>query len=350
MLLESENNPLEIDRLPGKGRCFIATTDILLGETVFVATPFAAIVDQESKKKVCSHCVKEPSSSDLMTIACVRGCGKLYCSQKCMQSSWEEYHHLECSFTINPSLQNYSKDYTELLIRVLIKMHKNKEHKDIQTIEGMWFDLDQQTNSQLIEYNLASIELDKFVTEKLHDFTFPKVDALFASKLEKKVKTSFTPQRAYLYSLISKEECNSFGLYTFLYKGSKEYRQGFGLALYPSPLFFNHACDPNIGKIYTADGKMQFFAISPIKKGHEACITYIDLDWDLEQRQKTLKEYFCFECVCGRCIEEQQLDGSKSRRNIKSFAFCGQNGCKASLKPKGENEWQCIGCNVTVEV
>ena len=230
-------------------------------------------------------------------------------------------------------------------------MHHKKDHLDIPNIEGMWFDLNQQTAAQLQEYKLVSKVLDRFVDEKLLDFKFPVVDPEFISSLEGKLNIfPITPQRAYLYSLISKEECNSFGLYTFLYKGSKEHRQGFGLALYPSPVYFNHGCDPNVGRIYTAEGKMHFFAIKPIEKSQEACITYIDLDWDLDKRQKVLKEYFCFECVCSRCTEERKFKEDNLRVKLNSLALCGANGCKASLKPLRKNQWECIGCSITVEL
>ncbi|KAJ3241677.1 hypothetical protein HDU81_011001 [Chytriomyces hyalinus] len=90
-------------------------------------------------------------------------------------------------------------------------------------------------------------------------------------------------------SLISKEECNSFGHYAFSYTGHTSPRQGYAIAVHPSAVFFNHACAPNVGHVPRGStvvsktricepGMMVFYAIGDIKKGEEMCLSYVGVD------------------------------------------------------------------------
>ncbi|KAJ3249087.1 hypothetical protein HDU78_007049 [Chytriomyces hyalinus] len=90
-------------------------------------------------------------------------------------------------------------------------------------------------------------------------------------------------------SLISKEECNSFGHYAFSYTGHTCPRQGYAIAVHPSAVFFNHACAPNVGHVPRGSaivskaricepGMMVFYAIGDIKKGEEMCLSYVGVD------------------------------------------------------------------------
>ncbi|KAJ0396056.1 hypothetical protein ATCC90586_005643 [Pythium insidiosum] len=77
-----------------------------------------------------------------------------------------------------------------------------------------------------------------------------------------------------------------------------------GTALFTGICTMNHSCDPNCTVIYMKDGKAQVYAVQDIKPGEELCISYIDVDQDLEDRQLCLREYQ-FECHCARCEEER---------------------------------------------
>ncbi|KAJ0392502.1 hypothetical protein P43SY_006563 [Pythium insidiosum] len=77
-----------------------------------------------------------------------------------------------------------------------------------------------------------------------------------------------------------------------------------GTALFTGICTMNHSCDPNCTVIYMKDGKAQVYAVQDIKAGEELCISYIDVDQDLEDRQLCLREYQ-FECHCARCEEER---------------------------------------------
>ncbi|KAJ3326608.1 hypothetical protein HDU91_004595, partial [Kappamyces sp. JEL0680] len=220
-------------------------------------------------------------------------------------------------FDHSDRLGNYAKDYSRLLMKILYKMHREPRHPHGPIIESMWFDLETQSNEQKKEYEAVSLDLDRYLARWIPDFCFPPVCQDFQTALNSALSASHSPRIAYLYSLISKEECNSFGLYTFCYKG-------FGLALFPTAIFFNHSCDPNVGRRYTSDGHMEFFALRAIGAGEEASITYMDLNVQREERQAYLR------------------DGSYLFDS--SLTICGRENCLAPLAPKYGNRWECLGC------
>nr|XP_004667907.2 SET and MYND domain-containing protein 4 isoform X2 [Jaculus jaculus] len=96
---------------PLKGRCLVATKDILPGELLVKENAFVSVLDPgempplhhslESKWDTrvttgdlhCHRCLKHT----LATVPC-SGCSYAkYCSQECMQQAWEGYHGTECS-------------------------------------------------------------------------------------------------------------------------------------------------------------------------------------------------------------------------------------------------------------
>ncbi|KAJ3030187.1 UNVERIFIED_CONTAM: hypothetical protein HDU68_009828 [Siphonaria sp. JEL0065] len=89
-------------------------------------------------------------------------------------------------------------------------------------------------------------------------------------------------------ALICKEECNSFGHYSFSILGQQFQRQGYALGVHPSAVFFNHSCSPNVGHVprprvsgengagaLEYPGMMVFFAIDDIRRGEELCLSYV---------------------------------------------------------------------------
>ncbi|KAJ3128534.1 hypothetical protein HK098_004164 [Nowakowskiella sp. JEL0407] len=183
-----------------------------------------------------------------------------------------------------------------------------------------------------------------------------------------------------LVELICKEECNSFGLYTFDFKGFDVSRQGYALGVYPNAVFFNHSCQPNVGHVtrnsrfleaLREDGfgtigkdvkpEMVFYAVRDIEPGEELTITYMELSppggvnvdvlENLRKRRENLKEVFFFECDCRRCKEES--------RGVNTFDLvvleCQKGKCKGWFVPKklarvktvAEGSWVCEGCGRT---
>ncbi|KAJ3331195.1 hypothetical protein HDU76_003819 [Blyttiomyces sp. JEL0837] len=164
--------------------------------------------------------------------------------------------------------------------------------------------------------------------------------------------------------LLCKEECNSFGVYTFTKLGHCQVRQGYAIGLYPSVVYYNHSCAPNVGHVTrrltksgtisqprtpsyfpspplsgspksqnsattspTAKykgldeetmmpGAMAFFAVDKCEVGDELCISYVpilrteDTAGGVLARRSILKNVFFFDCDCDRCkVEMMNLEG-----------------------------------------
>ncbi|KAM8818240.1 SET and MYND domain-containing protein 4 isoform 3-T3 [Rhynchonycteris naso] len=96
---------------PLKGRCLIATKDILPGELLVKEDAFVSVLnpgempplhyglDSKWDTRVaigdlyCHQCLKHT----LATVPCDRCSYAKYCSLECMQQAWERYHSIECS-------------------------------------------------------------------------------------------------------------------------------------------------------------------------------------------------------------------------------------------------------------
>jgi hypothetical protein len=85
---------LQIEIHPQKGRCYVAQSNICKGQTVLEAAAFARCVDQESRARVCSYCVKEPKSKEQKNKSSCY-CGQGHCSEECAKN--DVFHTLVCS-------------------------------------------------------------------------------------------------------------------------------------------------------------------------------------------------------------------------------------------------------------
>ena len=300
-----------------------------------------------------------------------------YCSVECSERDWVDYHAVECSFFRElfmgipaplPMLteanafrdlddfDNYSLDFLWMLMRVLIRRAREVAgvpllpttgaSQDFPTFDQVWAICDNADS-----FPLESIQLFHRIASRLSVFVrehllvaFPgiPVDGLLPKTSDKKQE----PQQHLfdsLVSLICKEECNSFGLYTFRYLGPQYSRQGYALALYPTAVFFNHACTPNVGHVTrssTTGKEMLFYSLKDLKAGDEALISYLALETNhpdtptlstAERRQK-LKEHFFFDCDCDRCAQE--LGGtSEEKADFLKSQLCTLNGCRGRFVP-----------------
>ncbi|KAJ2798480.1 hypothetical protein H4R21_003919, partial [Coemansia helicoidea] len=76
-----------------------------------------------------------------------------------------------------------------------------------------------------------------------------------------------------------------------------------GSSIYPTAVYFNHSCCPNIAK--TRVGRsMWFVSAVDISKGEELFISYGNITDPVAERRARLKEHFFFGCCCTRCARE----------------------------------------------
>lgn len=314
------------------GRKFVAARNIAPKEAVFSATPFSRVPDSFSQTKVCSACVREPAKpvappENRPTLA--KSCDfcplVYYCSNECFERD-TAIHQIECLFwRSNVDLRadfltwdTYTQDYTTLLIRLIIRASLNQI--DFHKVWNMCDNFQIWTDAQLSKFLPPAIILQKFITTSIPDFAFPEFNT---EEVGVRIMKVFTMNNycsninASLLSacllLVCKEECNSFGIYTYNYTGSSNPRQGYGLALYPTAVFFNHSCKPNVEHFTNEEGKMVFIAPNGLSKGQEATISYISDGLSVKERKRLLNDWFLFDCGCEKCTEELQANSNNKK-------------------------------------
>jgi hypothetical protein len=73
-----------------------------------------------------------------------------------------------------------------------------------------------------------------------------------------------------------------------------------GIALDPVACSANHSCEPNASILFDQP-RLMMRSLSPIKKGEEVFISYIDNTDPFYRRQTQLKQRYNFECQCSKC-------------------------------------------------
>jgi len=79
-----------------------------------------------------------------------------------------------------------------------------------------------------------------------------------------------------------------------------------GIAVYVTPSFLNHACDPNLWLRRDTSSKLEFVTSHAINKGDEITIPYVDTTDDLSVRRQKLLTNYLFLCNCFKCQTEEE--------------------------------------------
>ncbi|KAJ3320931.1 hypothetical protein HDV06_004709 [Boothiomyces sp. JEL0866] len=310
---------------PVYGRFFIANQDIKQGQKILVSEAIASIVDHASKHIVCSQCLASINPTN--RVKCT-GCEYSYCSTNCLEKDSPD-HSLECSFKLMGVFQDqgYVSDYYDLLKRILIKAANNPTNPDVQIVYSAVDNFASFTKEKTEEFYKVALQLEKVCSSI--GYKMPEFSKEDFNRIQSRYANDISPLVAFLISLIAKEECNSFGLYYAT--TNQEPRKGYGLAFFPSAIFFNHSCDPNVG-YYKAKQKYEFFTVTPVKKGESLCISYLDYSTNTAERKQILKQVFHFDCGCRVC------NGAEFQE---SKWLC--SNCKGFLRPESE-QWVCTCC------
>lgn len=103
-------------------------------------------------------------------------------------------------------------------------------------------------------------------------------------------------------TLVSRDSHNSFGIRSLDDEGS----EFFGFAVWPEASYFNHSCEPNVGK-RRVGRTWEFWLLQDVKEDTELCITYLggeERELNVNNRRARLMNTWGFECGCDRCALE----------------------------------------------
>lgn len=349
----ANNGWLKVETLPGKGRGFVAKRDIPAGTVVYTARPLAVAVSQEWIPETCAWCFAF-SYPKKMRVKSTHTKNIMFCSSECSSSFYQQgyKHEAELILRCYHALDHVKTTSTTTFSLVdIIPTPPSKDCSDTQLaawLDEAWSivsatapsdtwtpDRGEKTMCRLIAACLARKQCqqencllsDVIGFEQLWEMQCNELACVRAMLQEKVPLQLIEIMHLYLYlssalagildcphalfrAIYFREAANSFGLWEMPHKSQDGMDQGvtddqelLGWGIYPSAVYFNHACNANIIKI--RDGRnMRFIAKVDIASGQEACISYGSVGESVKERRARLLEHYHFWCECTRCKTE----------------------------------------------
>ena len=360
----ANNEWLKVEALPGKGRGFIARRPIPAGTTVYTAQPLAVAVSQEWIPETCAWCfafsypkkmrVKSTHTKSIMF--CSSECQTCFYQQGCkdeaellIRSFYALEHVKESTATATASdpLADIippppSKDCSDTRLAGWLDEAWSIVAAAYNDMNGTWVpERGERTMCRLIVACLARKQCqekclltstpDMIGFEQLWEMQCNELACVRAMlQTEQEVPMQLIEiMHLYLYlssalagildcphalfrAIYFREAANSFGLWEMPHgnqdiqmmdQGVTDDQELLGWGIYPSAVYFNHACNANIAKI--RDGRnMRFIAKTDIAANQEACISYGSVGETVQERRARLLEHYHFWCECIRCKAE----------------------------------------------
>lgn len=277
--------PLPEVRLSNHDLGLFALQDYAHGATILDLNPpscFMALNDQytnpdpeqRSMRTTCYSCFKRTEADQ--PIAC-SGCPFVrFCGKNCAASD-RTRHEIECSsfqrlhHMVDSNLR-YSGMTDMLAILRLVSL------KDAGLIPRFWDDVIGLHANDASNYSSPKRFRLGVAAQVIKDASQTGIDLSVIRRLFDVINT------------------NCFGLFA---SDNKQV----GFQVFPLLSRANHDCNANMA--YTA-GMKRVAAAKPIRAGDELTTSYVDVNLDVMQRQKKLKEGYFFDCNCERCRAELQ--------------------------------------------
>ncbi|KAG0034109.1 hypothetical protein BGZ81_006135 [Podila clonocystis] len=446
---------------PDRGRIMLTQSRIRKGTFLFQVTAHATICDTERRKVRCGNCLGEikhrgtpaagsggerrerPTTTGGGGGVACELCDEIwYCDQNCREQDWH-IHQFECGYLSLlykdnhtkhasreqwqaaarefRSLDAYAQDYTRCLIRVLVHRFNelqatspSSEIPSSPTADPSDPNFDEQDETPLpfsriwdlvenretytddkIEHEMKPVAriLDAFQDHYCNRFSAPPTPVAGQESTPTGARLTLDE----LLGLVCREECNSFGLYSYPHapwnntskisdKAVDNSKQGYALGLFARGFLssFNHSCSPNV--YHVAHKKyLLFYAACEISAGQELNISYLELGpryraplplspqanqerlEAFKSRKAFLKSHFHFDCGCDRCRWEEKLQASRGGRGVVGMdqeqerflsvgLICAREGCYGFYAPPtvlkvlletealDESQWICVAC------
>lgn len=278
------------------GRHVVANEDINVGEILVQELPYFGLLLKDQYLFNCSYCL----SRNLNLLPCDNCCFSLYCSEKCKDKAWSEYHKIEC--LLMPTLIDMEFTKLELLaLRTVIKArtdhedwlslintiekadsYTNSNYRGCVKIDNKWvFDSKYYTSIHTLASNIEKRSISdifqKCVTAAVflkllldetdfvncdNDHERVKIKGCIAGLLLLHIMTSPTNMHSISYNIATEDG-------RYVSEGSV------ASAPYAYHSLLNHSCAPNVVRFCKlGTSQMTLFALSPIKKGMQLFDNY----------------------------------------------------------------------------
>ncbi|OXU16761.1 hypothetical protein TSAR_010123 [Trichomalopsis sarcophagae] len=310
------------------GRHTVANRDINVGEILVFEKPYALLLKPERIYTHCSHCFIRAWDS----IPCPNCIHAMYCSTKCRDKAWEQYHDIECpikgyflSLTMNdlapfslklailavreaggidklrqqlkevdsctdPLTKGFSEEniYRSDIYKPLYCLESHKDKRWLQEVVSMTMNV-----AVILYFVFTLTSFFGETTSKSLEALSDNEDAIFIGKLI-----------AHHYMII---QVNDHEINEIDHNGCNH---SLGAVVFPFSSLLNHSCNPNATRIPVIgeDNSIQQIIIAqhPIKKGSQI---YDDYGFDfamenasIEKRKELCNKYY-FTCECLACKE-----------------------------------------------
>lgn len=312
------------------GRHVIAASNIKPGDVLAVESPYVSILLPSNNYDFCHNCKRRSHS----LIPCTNCTEVMFCSEKCRQDSWTEYHSIECD--ILPALYRiFGDDNTNsyLALRILIKASKCGKNLDsfvddysgvqkFRTEEPGKFSgkfLSDYTSVRELLTHEGSRTLQNKVQEEITAacvvHLLSKGTSFFQQSESQPENTGLLPfhvlvaaRMIVIYCMIC--SCNAHEIELVrsvpsIHELNDQKSFKIGSAVYPLHALMNHSCDPNVIRSIVGD-KSYIIAVQPIHKGQQIFDSYKFLYTivPFPARQKYFKEKYFFTCKCSACQQK----------------------------------------------
>ncbi|EGG14518.1 hypothetical protein DFA_12294 [Cavenderia fasciculata] len=358
-------------------KSLFARCDVKKGDVVFTDTDLYANIKSPSldintyQRLFCDHCMGQlPKVSETETaekvVLCKYGCTRImigsntvdttkYCSEKCRDDAWDEYHCQECGSMSQPQageldvvsrvhgITEYRKmvhgvptEASLLLAERIIAIISTKLKKGhvkncnlaLGKLQHLRRDPLMQIQKSFNGNNLEELQnqykpLLAFLKQSygikltsLDTIQYKSDNKILIEELEKLFSNKFYDE---ILGLINYNSISTFvyGEETVINTGAKNKKMQpklrqycLGSALIPIFACLNHSCAPNIemGR-EQRDGVTKAIAVmiakQDIKKGQELLTSYIDESNPFKDRQSILSSQYGFTCNCNKCSKRR---------------------------------------------
>ncbi|KAJ1941437.1 hypothetical protein GGF37_003553 [Kickxella alabastrina] len=304
-----------------KGKGVFAVGDFAEKTQVFEETPFAWYPRWDTVSNTyhtkgndeCQLCARTIhrsgySARDLLRPVKCNRCSAWFCSNVCRKEADARFHQIECAKS-NPHFAPLAQACLEwswgapmaaarAIERVLLEFEQSAERgklawESIKAFATVRADVMDKRRKGASWFLYEQDYEHKWATthELMKRALCPPPDACGLTQFDRIPKKIFNEMFSYneWLGLIGKYSLND---------------QNGGFYLLQS--CFNHSCDPNCVVMHPNDGMYRAIikTLRPIKAGEEMLISYVNPRDNLAARQQALREWYMFDCNCGRCQKE----------------------------------------------
>ncbi|KAJ8679587.1 hypothetical protein QAD02_015374 [Eretmocerus hayati] len=303
------------------GRHLVTTRRVHPGEILIMEKPFAKILKPEEVFTHCSQCLQLCWSLTPCEF-CVHA---MYCSTKCKDEAWEQYHDVECDVTGNLLSLDFDKS---ILFSMRLAILAIRELGNIKNLRNHV--KQSESSTDLLKKGFAEDGLyhsDKYLsvhslvtnTEKrsVPDLFARALNAAFILYYLSTLTILFGKKFEPNFQELSMNEDITFigGLLLrhlqIIPSNIHCYEEergidtvDIGASALPFCSLVNHSCDPNVSRCSTKE-HMIIFALLPIENGAQIYDNYGShyAVMDKTEREKKLDQ-FHFKCECIACLRD----------------------------------------------